>query len=162
MNCPRDGTEMQYQGFWKHPRHVCPACKGLFATEKDLTESSGHKRARSFAEAAGAKLDNLAESGLACPADGTTLRVARYQGAEVDVCPACKAIWLDPGELEKIGERAQQAIEARRPAPKPRREVEAERLGPPPGGDPDASIDDVLRGVRAFFRGMRLARRVLK
>jgi len=25
-----------------------------------------------------------------------------YKGVEIDVCPSCHGVWLDPGELEKI------------------------------------------------------------
>lgn len=162
MNCPRDGSELEYQGFWKYPRHVCARCRGVFVAERDVTESAGHRSGRPFADAAGVKLDNLEESAIRCPADATTLRVARYHDAEVDVCPQCKAVWLDSGELEKIAERARTSIEARRPAPKFKREEEAAALGPPPGGDPDVSTDDVLGLVGVFFRSVRMARRMLK
>lgn len=36
----------------------------------------------------------------------TTLVMAERQGVEIDYCPACRGIWLDRGELDKLLERA--------------------------------------------------------
>jgi len=32
--------------------------------------------------------------------------MAERQGVEIDYCPACRGIWLDRGELDKLLERA--------------------------------------------------------
>lgn len=37
-----------------------------------------------------------------CPACSTRMRLYEKSGVEVDVCPSCKGVWLDRGELEKI------------------------------------------------------------
>jgi len=42
---------------------------------------------------------------MACPVDGTALVMAERQGIELDYCPACRGVWLDRGELDKIVER---------------------------------------------------------
>ena len=39
---------------------------------------------------------------LVCPRDGATLVEVNKSGVMIDVCPECKGIWLDRGELEKI------------------------------------------------------------
>lgn len=39
-----------------------------------------------------------------CP--DTTLVMADRHGIEIDYCPACRGIWLDRGELDKLLERA--------------------------------------------------------
>ena len=39
-----------------------------------------------------------------CPE--TTLVMTDRQGVEIDYCPACRGIWLDRGELDKLLERA--------------------------------------------------------
>lgn len=41
-----------------------------------------------------------------CPVCGEKLREIERYGVEVDICPACKGVWLDRGELEKILEIA--------------------------------------------------------
>jgi uncharacterized protein len=43
---------------------------------------------------------------MACPVDGTTLIMSERQGIEIDYCPACRGVWLDRGELDKIIERS--------------------------------------------------------
>lgn len=37
-----------------------------------------------------------------CPKCGHKLAVEKYGTVEVDVCPACKGIWLDANELDTI------------------------------------------------------------
>lgn len=37
-----------------------------------------------------------------CPMDGTPLMEMNKNGVTIDVCPECKGVWLDRGELEKL------------------------------------------------------------
>ncbi|MHB0999076.1 MAG: TFIIB-type zinc ribbon-containing protein [Armatimonadota bacterium] len=37
-----------------------------------------------------------------CPVCGERLRETNRQGVDIDICPACKGVWLDRGELDKI------------------------------------------------------------
>ena len=53
-----------------------------------------------------------------CP--DTTLVMADRQGVEIDYCPACRGIWLDRGELDKLLERS---TEVAAPAPVPAQAV---------------------------------------
>ncbi len=47
---------------------------------------------------------------MKCPAcPDTTLVMSDRQGVEIDYCPACRGIWLDRGELDKLLERANTA-----------------------------------------------------
>jgi Zn-finger nucleic acid-binding protein len=41
-----------------------------------------------------------------CPRCGTTLAMSERQGIEIDYWPACRGVWLDRGELDKLIERA--------------------------------------------------------
>lgn len=44
---------------------------------------------------------------MKCPAcPDTTLVMSDRQGVEIDYCPACRGIWLDRGELDKLLDRA--------------------------------------------------------
>ena len=43
---------------------------------------------------------------MLCPTDKTALVMSDRQGIEIDYCPACRGIWLDRGELDKILERS--------------------------------------------------------
>jgi uncharacterized protein len=42
-----------------------------------------------------------------CPIDGATLEMSAREGVEIDYCPACRGVWLDRGELDKILDRAE-------------------------------------------------------
>ncbi len=46
-----------------------------------------------------------------CPVCGGKLREIERSGVTVDICPSCKGVWLDRGEIEKII-----AVEAREDA----------------------------------------------
>jgi hypothetical protein len=37
---------------------------------------------------------------LACPRDGSALVERKFKGLTVDLCPTCRGVWLDAGELE--------------------------------------------------------------
>jgi Zn-finger nucleic acid-binding protein len=41
---------------------------------------------------------------MQCPVCDTPLRTIEKYGVEVEICPGCKGVWLDRGELEKIVE----------------------------------------------------------
>ena len=44
---------------------------------------------------------------MKCPAcPDTSLLMTDRQGVEIDYCPACRGIWLDRGELDKLLDRA--------------------------------------------------------
>ena len=44
---------------------------------------------------------------MKCPhCDNNDLRAYDRHGVEIDLCPACRGVWLDRGELDKIIERA--------------------------------------------------------
>jgi len=42
---------------------------------------------------------------MACPVCKTGLSLSDRQGVEIDYCPACRGVWLDRGEIDKIIER---------------------------------------------------------
>lgn len=46
---------------------------------------------------------------MKCPVcSSIDLVMAERQGIEIDYCPACRGVWLDRGELDKILERSAQ------------------------------------------------------
>jgi uncharacterized protein len=47
---------------------------------------------------------------MACPLDGSPLVMSERSGIEIDYCPACRGVWLDRGELDKIIERNAQTV----------------------------------------------------
>lgn len=43
---------------------------------------------------------------MKCPNCESLLVMADRQGIEIDYCPACRGVWLDRGELDKLIERS--------------------------------------------------------
>jgi Zn-finger nucleic acid-binding protein len=43
---------------------------------------------------------------MACPICKTGLQLSVRAEIEIDYCPACRGVWLDRGELDKIIERS--------------------------------------------------------
>lgn len=37
-----------------------------------------------------------------CPNDSETMKKVVRDGVEFDICPTCRGVWLDRGELEKL------------------------------------------------------------
>lgn len=42
---------------------------------------------------------------LNCPVCSTAMTEVDKAGVTIDTCPKCRGVWLDRGELEKLGER---------------------------------------------------------
>ena len=41
-----------------------------------------------------------------CPKCTVPLKVSDRDGVQIDICPDCRGVWLDRGELDKIIERS--------------------------------------------------------
>jgi len=54
---------------------------------------------------------------LMCPNDNTAMQTLERSGVQFDMCPSCRGVWLDRGELEKLMDGA--AADARTAAPPP-------------------------------------------
>lgn len=63
-----------------------------------------------------------------CP--DTSLVMTDRQGVEIDYCPACRGIWLDRGELDKLLDRAAAAaappVQVSAPIPRSRQQADFE------------------------------------
>jgi Zn-finger nucleic acid-binding protein len=47
---------------------------------------------------------------MKCPVDSIDLIMSERSGVEIDYCPQCRGVWLDRGELDKIIDRANEAM----------------------------------------------------
>lgn len=46
---------------------------------------------------------------LLCPNCNTSMQNVARSGVEIDMCPGCRGVWLDRGELEKLLEGQREA-----------------------------------------------------
>ena len=49
---------------------------------------------------------------LMCPNDNSAMQTLDRNGVQFDMCPSCRGVWLDRGELDKIIERSAAAEQA--------------------------------------------------
>ncbi|MGQ3017463.1 TFIIB-type zinc ribbon-containing protein [Phenylobacterium sp.] len=68
---------------------------------------------------------------LLCPNDNSAMQTVDRAGVQFDMCPTCRGVWLDRGELEKLMESA-----AQNAAPSPPPPGAAPYGGPPPHQPP--------------------------
>ncbi|MCO4253045.1 TFIIB-type zinc ribbon-containing protein [Pseudarthrobacter raffinosi] len=54
---------------------------------------------------------------MKCPVDSIDLIMSERSGVEIDYCPQCRGVWLDRGELDKIIDRANDAMDGGAPTP---------------------------------------------
>jgi Zn-finger nucleic acid-binding protein len=85
MRCPTDKTRLLKNDSNK-PIHQCNDCSGVFVLRGDggLEETA---------------LEELPASPLACPHDGSRLRLQQAAGTTMHVCGKCGGVWLD-GETQ--------------------------------------------------------------
>lgn len=112
MKCPRDGAVMTFTDDGTHMRNRCPGCSGLLLDEAEVAAALGQGRKRSGAIGP-ERIAALPQGRLPCPRDGKPMRVLDHQGVEIDLCADCGSLWLDAGELEKIGARGGKAVRTR-------------------------------------------------
>lgn len=68
---------------------------------------------------------------LMCPNDNTAMQTLDRSGVQFDMCPSCRGVWLDRGELEKLMESA--TADGRASAPQAAPQAYAQpRQAPPP------------------------------
>lgn len=81
---------------------------------------------------------------MLCPNCNTAMSPVNRREVEFDICPSCRGVWLDRGELEKLVSSAEQTAApdpfagapGRRPEPSRRYEPEPSRRYDHDHGDP--------------------------
>jgi Zn-finger nucleic acid-binding protein len=71
-----------------------------------------------------------------CPNDNSAMQTLDRDGVQFDMCPACRGVWLDRGELEKLMESAAQDGRASAPAPQAQPLAQPQAYAPPPQPQP--------------------------
>ena len=57
---------------------------------------------------------------LMCPNDNAAMQTLERGGVQFDMCPSCRGVWLDRGELEKLMASAtEEGRASAAPAPQP-------------------------------------------
>lgn len=48
---------------------------------------------------------------IVCPMCGTYMDVQHRHGVEIDLCPQCRGVWLDRGELDLVAGRSDPVVD---------------------------------------------------
>jgi Zn-finger nucleic acid-binding protein len=115
LTCPRDGAhliETRYEADVEVDQ--CPTCRGIFLDEGELRRiqdavERDYRREKNEAPEHTARAYDAAvarsEAALPCPDCGGEMEREEYAHTSqvyIDVCPECRGVWLDAGELEAI------------------------------------------------------------
>ena len=104
MNCPKCDECLSMVEVRGTQVDKCSACRGIWFDEKELETIMDVKPSelRPLSSRADNAYDRVRGK---CPRDGHDLmRVCSTRNADVvvDVCPECRGLWLDGGELHKL------------------------------------------------------------
>ena len=73
---------------------------------------------------------------LMCPNDNAAMQTLERGGVQFDMCPSCRGVWLDRGELEKLMDSAMQDGRASAPQAAPPPQAPPYPPQQPWGGQP--------------------------
>ncbi|NJC40494.1 hypothetical protein GGQ87_000752 [Brevundimonas alba] len=68
---------------------------------------------------------------LMCPNDNAAMQTLERGGVQFDMCPTCRGVWLDRGELEKLMAGATEEGRASTPPPPPQQAAPQPWAGQP-------------------------------
>jgi Zn-finger nucleic acid-binding protein len=110
MKCPRTGTPLKTLKVGGIAIEISEACGGLFFDNLELDKFNNSDEIRGSALAKHVKQFNRKlpneKDRIKCPKCKDIVMMRRYYSplkvVEIDECPGCASIWLDPGELEQL------------------------------------------------------------
>jgi uncharacterized protein len=79
---------------------------------------------------------------LLCPNDNGPMQTVQRSGVEFDMCPTCRGVWLDRGELEKMPATARQDLATSPPSDAPPAQSSGFLPGPQPRPQERSDWDD--------------------
>ena len=85
---------------------------------------------------------------LMCPNDNAAMQTMERSGVQFDMCPTCRGVWLDRGELEKLMDAANSEGRASAPPPQAAPQPYPPQAQPQPWGQQPQYRDDRYRDDR--------------
>ncbi len=73
---------------------------------------------------------------LMCPNDNAAMQTLERSGVQFDMCPTCRGVWLDRGELEKLMAAAVDEGRATAPAARPQPQPQPQAWSAPSRAGP--------------------------
>ena len=106
MKCPRDNNHLQPWGIWEIQCKGCPNCRGMWFSYPEV-KILYEKRALAVPAQVYSRNEAIYkykhwESNIRCPIDNRQMETYDLESLQIDICPECKGLWLDDGEVEKL------------------------------------------------------------
>jgi len=120
---------------------VCPTCQGIFLDKKEIRTLTGSS---SLNKLLTKYLGLDSDSQLVCPNCGGLMDGEDAGDVRGDVCLDCKGVWLDAGELERLG--AIDDAEFREFTPEKIEEILKAK---------EIKHEERRKAIRTLFRGLR-------
>lgn len=108
MNCPIDHSELHAHAQSGIAFHFCGACQGMFFTKDNLLNCLRAGKVTTECGTAPRVTADVTAKVIRreCPSCHAATMVDKLlDEIAIDICPDCKGVWLDAGELERIVER---------------------------------------------------------
>lgn len=107
MHCPRDKSSLRDKVVWKLIAKSCPDCNGIWIPYSEL-KTLYDEGLMAVPSQVYSKSEIIHEydhwdSEINCIIDGNRMITYDIQNTHVDICPICKGLWLDDGEIKKYG-----------------------------------------------------------
>lgn len=85
---------------------------------------------------------------LMCPNDNAAMQTMERAGVQFDMCPTCRGVWLDRGELEKLMTAANEEGRSAAPQAAPPPQPYPPQAAPQPWGQQPGYRDERYRDDR--------------
>ena len=102
--CPKCKAEVEHVKFGNIILEHCPNCKGLFLDFNELKEKEVERCDMADSDSLRRDEKDLDRMQIACPKCKVKMskkKVLFKKGLRLDVCPSCRGIWFDKGELTR-------------------------------------------------------------
>ena len=107
LKCPKDAARLVVHRGDSLECHTCQRCRGLWFSMEQLLKYTRVNRpaATALPRSSSGAIAAHSQHQWPCPqCRQAHLSTKQVDNVEVDVCPRCRGIWLDAGELEPIRE----------------------------------------------------------
>ena len=105
LTCPRDGSLLRSNAVGSAEVFVCDSCHGLWISGYDmasLMRSPYESWKLPWPEKAGGASTTVDNTVRCLCTSRSLMTTLSRKGVAVDVCPECRALWFDGGELEQV------------------------------------------------------------
>lgn len=144
-HCPRDRTLLVERKLEGVTVDECPKCGGAFFDENELGRATGDKELARYLST----IHGAASSPMVCPACGNLMDLDKVDEVELDHCTSYLGVWLDKGEMERLGARGEDALHAGKEAKARSAEEQRFREAPRGGaaGGRFAALGEAFRNI---------------